>query len=219
MNMKTMQTIKTLSNFVALRTVMAFCVLALASACTVSQELVVLLPQQDGKTGALDVAKESKNGDTAAPSVTLDQPYAAAETSGGGSTVAKSLTEAEVKSRFSEALSAQPITPKSFTLYFDEGSKQLRPASALLVESIFADIKRRGVAEIRVTGHTDRVGDTDFNDNLAAERAQLLRTLLIEQGVDGGTIIAVSRGEREPVVATEDGVAEPKNRRVVVTVR
>jgi outer membrane protein OmpA-like peptidoglycan-associated protein len=42
---------------------------------------------------------------------------------------------------------------------------------------------------------------------------------MIERGFAPDRIDAVGRGEREPVVPTEDEVAEPRNRRADVLVR
>jgi outer membrane protein OmpA-like peptidoglycan-associated protein len=43
--------------------------------------------------------------------------------------------------------------------------------------------------------------------------------LLVVAGVEPAIMEIVSHGEGDPLVATEDEVAEPKNRRVEVTVR
>ena len=70
-----------------------------------------------------------------------------------------------------------------------------------------------------VIGHTDRVGSVDENDRLSKMRAEGLRDLLIESGVPASKMEAVGRGERDPLVATDDEVDEPKNRRVEINVR
>lgn len=43
--------------------------------------------------------------------------------------------------------------------------------------------------------------------------------LLVALGTKTFSLDAAGRGEREPLVATADGVAEPKNRRVEISVR
>ena len=82
-----------------------------------------------------------------------------------------------------------------------------------------ARAQARSGGEIVVTGHTDRQGSLEANDQLSLERAQAIRTLLIERGFKPELIDAVGRGEREPVVPTDDEVAEPRNRRAVIVVR
>ena len=82
-----------------------------------------------------------------------------------------------------------------------------------------ASAQARAGGEIVVTGHTDRQGSVQANDQLSLQRAQAVRALLIERGFKANLIEAVGRGEREPLVPTEDEVAEPRNRRAELLVR
>ena len=47
----------------------------------------------------------------------------------------------------------------------------------------------------------------------------MIKELLVSRGIDAGFLDVDSHGESNPVVPTGDNVAEPKNRRVEVTVR
>ena len=42
---------------------------------------------------------------------------------------------------------------------------------------------------------------------------------MIKLGIPADRIRAAGRGEREPLISTPDGVAEPRNRRVEISVR
>jgi outer membrane protein OmpA-like peptidoglycan-associated protein len=70
-----------------------------------------------------------------------------------------------------------------------------------------------------VTGHTDREGSDEDNDVLSQRRAEEVLGILAGEGIPRELMTAVGRGERQPKVVTPDGVAEPANRRVEVTVR
>jgi outer membrane protein OmpA-like peptidoglycan-associated protein len=50
-------------------------------------------------------------------------------------------------------------------------------------------------------------------------RANSVRALLIDAGLNAAAIDARSHGEMELLVPTANGVFEPKNRRVEITVR
>ena len=67
--------------------------------------------------------------------------------------------------------------------------------------------------------HTDRTGTAESNLVLSQRRADYVRVWLVSNGVPLAEITATGRGEGDPVVPTEDGIAEPRNRRVEVTVR
>lgn len=78
-------------------------------------------------------------------------------------------------------------------------------------------------ARVVVTGHTDRLGDDAYNMNLSQLRAQTVRKMLIEAGVEPKYIIAVGAGESEPVKSCPDKLSKSQqisclseNRRVTV---
>jgi len=70
-----------------------------------------------------------------------------------------------------------------------------------------------------VIGHTDRVGNDQFNDKLSLQRAERVRGELVKLGISGSRIQVAGRGERELLVLTPDDVAEARNRRVEINVR
>lgn len=175
-------------------------------------DLVVLLSDKDGKTGALSVTH-------AGTEKVLDTPLAAARIKEEGHLETGASTLDEVTRTFGEALAAQPPRPVSFLLHFLEGQDKLTPESQQVVQQIFAEIGRRPAPEIVVIGHTDRVGSVPYNDALSLRRAQKVRDDLIKLGIPADQIQVAGRGEREPLVPTEDEVPEPRNRRVEISVR
>ena len=128
-------------------------------------------------------------------------------------------TPQEVQQVFGPALAAQPTRPVSFTLYFLEGKDELTPESTQVFGQIGAEIARRPAPEIVVIGHTDRVGTAQANDALSLRRAGRVRDDLVRVGIAADRITVAGRGEREPLIPTEDEVAEPRNRRVEINVR
>lgn len=187
-------------------------VVALLSACGSPREHFSVLPDRDGKTGTMVVLPRQGS------PMTLDQSNAGASVRGGEATPAK-LSEAELKEMYKEALDAQPMAPVRFVLYFVEGSDTLTADSQRELENVLAEIKKRPAPDLIVVGHTDRVGSVADNDRLALRRAERLRAQLVAQGLAADSISASGRGEREPLVATADEVAEARNRRVEILVR
>jgi outer membrane protein OmpA-like peptidoglycan-associated protein len=173
-------------------------------------DMVVVLPEQDGKVGTVVVRDGQRE-------TVLSTPYASARSGESGMRAAPS-SAGEVSKVFGPALSAQPARPVSLTLYFTEGST-LSPESKAVVDRMFTEIARRPAAEITVIGHTDTVGADVYNDKLSLERAEKMRELLIGLGVPAQNISAAGRGKRELLVPTGDNVNEPRNRRVEISVR
>jgi outer membrane protein OmpA-like peptidoglycan-associated protein len=183
-----------------------------ATAPAAAPELVVVVPGPDGKVGAVTVTRGGEE-------TTLDSAYATARIPAAGPLETGRTTESEVRAIFGAALDAQPPRPTSFMLFFVFGTDTLTPESVEALGKIAAEVTGRPAAEIVAIGHTDRVGSDQQNDALSLQRAERVRQELISLGVSPDRIAAVGRGEREPLVPTADEVAEPRNRRVEITVR
>jgi outer membrane protein OmpA-like peptidoglycan-associated protein len=181
------------------------------SACAPATR-ITLLPQAGGAPSAVVVS-------TSQGVQVLAQPYAVAEVSRSGSIGLATTTAEAVRERHPQLLALQPPAPQRFVLQFEPGSSLLTPGSQAQLPEVIARAQARAGGEIVITGHTDRQGSLDSNDRLSLERAQAIRALMIERGFAPERIDAVGRGEREPVVATEDEVVEPRNRRADVLVR
>jgi outer membrane protein OmpA-like peptidoglycan-associated protein len=184
----------------------------LLSACSTTQELVVLLPEEDGQVGAVAIAAQQHT-------TILDTPLAAAKIDAQGRVKQDRLTEAEVRQTFASALAAQPPKPMSFTLYFLANSTELVPSSQATLAALLAEVAGRQAVEVQITGHTDRVGSVADNDRLSQVRAEAVRDMLVQHGLQASFMRAVGRGEREPLLPTPDEQPEPQNRRVEVIVR
>jgi outer membrane protein OmpA-like peptidoglycan-associated protein len=195
------------------RALLALLALAALSACATKSNLVVVLPESDGHVGAVVVHDGNGN-------AVLDKAYAA-EGAGAGSGALRpvQVDAQEVSQIFGGALAAQPIPPKTYTLYFISDSDQLTDASRAEFEAVFKEVARRKAAEVVVTGNTDTVGKQEYNDALSLKRAEAVRQLFIARGLPADAVIAAGRGERDLLVPTADNVAEAKNRRVEITVR
>jgi outer membrane protein OmpA-like peptidoglycan-associated protein len=178
----------------------------------VGDELVVVLPSADGHIGTVVVERRGER-------AVLHQAYAASRITDGSAPTAVRLTAGEVRSEFAIALQTLPDRPKSFLIYFLEGTDELTEKSRSEFEKILLELRGRGAPEVVVIGHTDRVGSYAYNDDLSLQRAERVRGELVKLGIPGARIRIAGRGEREPLVMTDDDVPEPRNRRVEINVR
>jgi outer membrane protein OmpA-like peptidoglycan-associated protein len=174
---------------------------------------VVLLPSPDGSVGAVMV--QSKQGRQL-----INSAYGGLAVAKDGALTVAAMDPADVQRRYGAVLVSQPERPMSFVVRFASGSAtQLEPDALPILEQIKQVLKTRRVPEITVIGHTDRVGSVAANDALSLKRAQAVRQILVAAGLDSSSMEVAGRGEREPLVATQDEVAEPKNRRVELNLR
>ena len=185
--------------------------LLVLGSCATSQDLVVLLPDKDGKVGKVFV--HNSKGEAV-----LDSAYASARTSGGG-VERSTASQGEVKEVFGNTLTAMPPRPISFTLYFESGTDEFTDQSQQEVKRVIAEMARRQAPEITVIGHTDQVGPDPTNDALSLQRAERVKSILVGMGIPPERILTAGRGRREPLVRATEGVPEPRNRRVEISVR
>jgi outer membrane protein OmpA-like peptidoglycan-associated protein len=173
---------------------------------------VTLLPQADGRASAVEVStREGRQ--------LLDQPFQVAEVARSGRIGTATTSAEQVRQAHPQLLALTLPAPERFVLEFEPGSSTLTADSQERLADIIARAQARAGGEIVVTGHTDRQGSLEANDRLSLERAQAIRALLVERGFRADLIEAVGRGEREPLVPTDDEVAEPRNRRAELLVR
>ena len=201
-----MQTKKSLSSLLL--------VLLLLASCAGPKNLFVLLHDPDGSVGAIEFTNEkgSMLVDKAGHGLTVAGPDSPP-------VPAKPMSQAEIEKTFKSALAAEPLPPESFLLYFESSSTSLTAQSRALMPQILAAIRSLESVDISIVGHTDRTGSMRYNLELSTGRAEKIRDLLVELGVVADHLQVTSHGEGNPLIATPDNVAEPKNRRVEVIVR
>ncbi len=185
--------------------------LALLGACTAGNE-VVLLPNEDGHPSTLVVSN-------AAGTAVLEQPGSAvaiARETSAPETVA--VTDAEIKERWGAALAIHPPAPVTILLYFILDTTQLTPESHAALPHVLDLIRQRPAPEVVIVGHTDRSGDTPYNNELGLRRAEAVRRQIEAIGVPAELITVTSHGAGNPLVVPSRAY-EPRNRRVEITVR
>ena len=185
------------------------------SACQTAPPIarVVLLPDPDGRVGSVVV--KSAMGEQV-----LSTSMASASLMPGGTLQAGQLEGAAVRQHYAGLLDATPPRAVSFVVYFEFGSSvDFIAASRPVLDQLRSYLRSHPAPEIVVIGHTDRVGSVQANDLLSRQRAETVRGFLLEAGFQAGSMEVAGRGEREPLILTQDEVAEPLNRRVEINVR
>jgi hypothetical protein len=118
----------------------------------------------------------------------------------------------------SEPITVAQTEPGQFIVFFDIDEATLSPDGARVVAEAAEAYQQTGAARIAVIGHTDTAGSADYNLDLSLRRAEIVANELIRQGVPATDITTLGRGEEDLLVATADGVSEPRNRRVEILV-
>lgn len=101
-----------------------------------------------------------------------------------------------------------------FTVYFASESARIGTEATAILGAAVGEMTR--ARELVVRGFTDTAGSLAYNRNLAERRVRNVVDFLTDAGVDPARIRTEALGETTLEVVTADGVAEPRNRRVVI---
>lgn len=99
-------------------------------------------------------------------------------------------------------------------IYFETGSAKLKLISNTQLDDLAAILKRYEAVKLTVEGHTDNVGNDDFNMDLSQKRTQSVKEYLISKGIAESRLNATGYGETKPVADNKTATGRAKNRRV-----
>jgi outer membrane protein OmpA-like peptidoglycan-associated protein len=191
-----------------------FLVSVLLSGCAAQKSVIVLLPEAGRVSGEVTVVN-------AQGSQLLNRSWQSVEIEGSqgrpGDPIV--LDQTTVQGEFGRVMSAMPLPPVHYLLYFKLGSVELMPDSRLLLPAIARVIKERHPAQLSVVGHTDTVESAQYNYQLGLLRARAVTALIAAHGAAPASIETSSRGKSDLLVKTPDQTLEPRNRRAVVTIQ
>ena len=106
--------------------------------------------------------------------------------------------------------------PGPYMVFFEFDKAELTDDGKAILAAVVKDAAGTQDAKIFTSGHADRAGANAYNDKLAEMRVEAVRQYLLDSGVGKISVLTASHGEDQPMVNTEDGAAEPKNRRVEI---
>ncbi len=189
-------------------------VLLLSLAACAGKNRFVLLEEEDGSVGSITIQNDAGT-QTVSEAGTVTQ-VASAE---AAPTEPEAISQEEIDQTWGATLQVSPMKPRSFLIYFITGTDILTEQSRRQLPQILDSIKEYPAPEVAVIGHTDTVDSAERNARLARDRAEAIRDVLIDEGLDRNLIEVDSHGESNLLVPTPDNTDEPRNRRVEVTVR
>ncbi len=126
------------------------------------------------------------------------------------------LTEAK-----KEILLADSLKTESFIIknsYFDFDSYELSKTADSLFQQLVDNIVTSDLKSIKIIGHTDNIGNEEYNKKLSEMRALSVKNKLIELGVSSEIIKFEGKGAMEPIADNSTPDGRSKNRRVEIIV-
>lgn len=99
---------------------------------------------------------------------------------------------------------------------FASNEATLQPGAARNIQNIAEFLKNYPERTAQIEGHTDSLGDDDYNMDLSRERAFAVRQALVAEGVEAHRISTQGFGEAVPVASNRTSSGRQQNRRVEV---
>ena len=103
-------------------------------------------------------------------------------------------------------------------LNFDTGTTRLTPESQPTVTTLIAIMKCYPNSQYRLEGHTDNTGDPAANKTLSMDRANAIRDLLVQGGIDSSRLSTEGYGADKPIASNDTDEGRAKNRRTELIV-
>jgi len=114
-----------------------------------------------------------------------------------------------------EPVAAPPLKLSfSADALFDFDKSTLRPAGEVMLDGLRRQLTGATYGEIRVIGHTDRIGGLGYNQSLSERRANAVKDYLVARDLPAARINAEGMGKSQPVTRAED-CAGPKSAKVI----
>ncbi len=121
--------------------------------------------------------------------------------------------------KYKDAQPAAAPPSQDFVVYFDSNKFNVRADTARTLEAVVLAAKQLANPQVVLTGHTDTVGSSAYNQKLSDERALAVKAYLVHHGIAVANITTAGVGKNDLRVATPDQVGQQENRNVHIEVK
>lgn len=101
---------------------------------------------------------------------------------------------------------------------FKTGSFELLPGARERLAKVSGIVLAHPGLRLEVEGHTDSIGSDEYNQQLSEERADAVRSYLVQQGIPESAIVARGLGKSSPVASNDTAEGRQQNRRVEMVI-
>lgn len=99
---------------------------------------------------------------------------------------------------------------------FKFDSHELNESAMNMLSELCTVISEIPDTKIKVVGHTDNIGEKDYNIVLSKNRAAAVGNFLRQSGIEAGNIKEEGKGFSQPIAENESEAGRAKNRRVEI---
>jgi outer membrane protein OmpA-like peptidoglycan-associated protein len=111
--------------------------------------------------------------------------------------------------------------PKDLLIYFEFDNSKFKsdPQTDSAIAEFKKWIDKYPDYKLYVTGHTDFIGTSAYNNDLGLKRANIIGKYIETQGIVQGKLVIASRGKDQPIGDLFTSAGRAKNRRTEISIK
>ena len=103
-------------------------------------------------------------------------------------------------------------------LLFDFNKANIKPEHGQKINRLAKQLNKYDLHKLKIVGHTDDIGNPEYNQKLSEERAQSVASIFVQQGFKQNDLTVLGRGSSQPFVPNTSDENRANNRRVAVII-
>lgn len=103
-------------------------------------------------------------------------------------------------------------------LLFDFDQSEIKDDNRESVIRLSKQLQKYNLTKVKVVGHTDSVGSTEYNTALSQKRAQSVGNIFIDEHFNPDNIQIIGRGSEQPITTNDNEEHRAENRRVSIII-
>jgi hypothetical protein len=101
------------------------------------------------------------------------------------------------------------------SIYFESAEHQLKTEETQVLDVFLKSLPSNwSKYDFLLVGHTDNIGNADYNQKLSQNRCKTIKDYLLEKGFDANQIAYEGKGYETPIASNQTNKGKAKNRRV-----
>jgi OOP family OmpA-OmpF porin len=106
------------------------------------------------------------------------------------------------------------VSGSAIAIQFEFNSSVLRTSAYATLDKLSSDLKANSSTTVQLDGHASAEGTDEYNMSLSKDRANSVKTYLVNSGIAANRIAVSAYGESRPVASNATEAGRVQNRRV-----
>ncbi|MEN8424967.1 OmpA family protein [Acinetobacter junii] len=103
-------------------------------------------------------------------------------------------------------------------LLFDFNESDIKPENGKEIVRLAKQLNKYDLQKLKIVGHTDDIGNPEYNQKLSEERAQSVAGIFLKEGFKQTNLNVIGRGSNQPFVPNTSDENRASNRRVAIII-